>query len=365
MTIQLKVPPAGESITSVEIGKWLKAEGDAVHKDETVVLLDSEKATVELPAPESGTLTKILKRTGESANIGDAIGEIDERAAVAPPSPPAPQPSKTSPAPQPAASAPAPAPPPPPSEEAPEPAPHDASAVGGGDRTEQAVHMSLWRRTIAKRLVQAKRESALLTTFNEIDMSGVGDLRRTYGDAFKARHDIKLGLMSFFVKAAVDALRAFPQVNAEVRGEEIVYRNYCDIGVAVSTGKGLVVPVLRGADRLGFAAIEKAIADFARRSQAGALTPEELDGGTFSITNGGVFGSMMSTPIVNPPQSAILGLHAIQDRPVARGGQVVIRPMMYVALTYDHRIIDGREAVLFLVRVKETIETPARMLIEV
>ncbi len=352
MTVQLKVPPAGESITSVEIGKWLKAEGEAVQQDETVVLLDSEKATVELPAPASGTLTKILTRTGESANVGDVIGEIDEHAVAAPP------------APKPAA---APAPPPSPRADTPSPEQRPASppAAAGGDRTEEAVHMSLWRRTIAKRLVQAGHDAALLTTFNEIDMSGVGELRRTYGDAFKAKHQVKLGLMSFFVRAAVDALRAFPQVNAEVRGDEIVYRNYCDIGVAVSTAKGLVVPVLRSAERLGFAAIETAIAEFARRAQDGALTPEELEGGTFSISNGGVFGSLMSTPIVNPPQSAILGLHTIQDRPVARDGQVVIRPMMYIALTYDHRVIDGREAVLFLARVKEAVEAPARMLLEV
>jgi len=229
---------------------------------------------------------------------------------------------------------------------------------------EQVVHMSLWRRTIAKRLVQAGHEAALLTTFNEINMSAVKNLRSSYGDTFQKKHGVRLGLMSFFVKASVDALHAFPEVNAEVRGDDIVFRNYCDIGIAVSTGRGLVVPVLHAADRLSFAEVEKGIAEFARRAEAGQLTPEELEGGTFTITNGGVFGSLSSTPIVNPPQSAILGMHAIKDRPVALGGQVVIRPMMNVALTYDHRIIDGREAVLFLARVRDAIEDPVRMLIE-
>jgi 2-oxoglutarate dehydrogenase E2 component (dihydrolipoamide succinyltransferase) len=220
------------------------------------------------------------------------------------------------------------------------------------------------RRAIAKRLVEARHEMALLTTFNEIDMSAVMGLRRTWGDAFQKKHDVKLGFMSFFVRAAVDALRAFPQLNAEVRGDDIVYRDYCDIGIAVSTGRGLVVPVLTGADHMTFSDVEKAIADFAKRADENALKPEELEGGTFTITNGGVFGSLMSTPIVNPPQSAILGMHAIQERPIARDGQVLVRPMMYVALTYDHRIIDGREAVLFLHRVKDAIESPERMLIE-
>jgi len=227
------------------------------------------------------------------------------------------------------------------------------------------VRMTMWRRTIAKRLVEAKQETALLTTFNEIDMTAVAELRKTWGEAFQKKHEVKLGFMSFFVKAAVDALHAFPPVNAEVRGDDIVFRHFCDVGIAVSSRHGLVVPILRSADRMGFAEIEKAIADFARRANDNTLKPEDLEGGTFTITNGGVFGSLVSTPIVNPPQSAILGLHAIQDRPVARDGQVVIRPMMYVALTYDHRIIDGRDAVLFLHRVKDAIETPARMLIEI
>jgi len=367
MAIELRVPPVGESITSVEIGDWLKAEGDLVTRDENVVVLDSDKATVELPAPAGGRLAKIVKRKGETAAVGEVIGEIDERAEGGPQAPQplaekqpqATKPERAAPskpetkAAQPEAKAPPPAA---------APAPVDIPAMN--ERAEQAVHMSLWRRTIAKRLVQATHETALLTTFNEIDMKSVKDLRSSYGETFQKKHGARLGLMSFFVKASVDALHAFPEINAEVRGEDIVYRNYCDIGIAVSTGKGLVVPVLHAADRLSFAEIEKRIAEFATRAEAGRLTPEELDGGTFTITNGGVFGSLSSTPIVNPPQSAILGMHAIKDRPIALDGQVVIRPMMNVALTYDHRIIDGREAVLFLARVKDAVEDPVRMLIE-
>jgi 2-oxoglutarate dehydrogenase E2 component (dihydrolipoamide succinyltransferase) len=234
-----------------------------------------------------------------------------------------------------------------------------------GEREEEVVPMSLLRRRIAGRLVEAQQTAALLTTFNEIDMSGVVSLRRDFGAAFQEKYGVKLGLMSFFVKAAVDALKLVPAVNAEIRGTDIVYRNYYDIGVAVGGGKGLVVPVLRHAERLSFAEIERAIADFAARARDNKLKVEELQGGTFTISNGGIYGSMLSTPIVNPPQSGILGLHAMQDRPVAREGQVVVRPMMYVALTYDHRLIDGREAVTFLKHIKEVIETPARMLIEV
>jgi len=373
MAIELKVPPVGESVTSVEVGKWLKAEGDAVAKDETVAVLDSEKATVEVPAPAAGKLARIIKHQGESAAIGETIGEIDEHAPAPRPSPvqpkaaPSPPPTAAQPAtPKRAAvRTPAPAPTPPPSAAAVRVEPAARSQPTGGERSEEVVRMSVWRRTIAKRLVSATQDTALLTTFNEVEMSAVADLRKTWGEAFRRKHDAKLGLMSFFVKAAADALHAFPQVNAEVRGDDIVYRNYCDIGIAVSSGNGLVVPILRNAERMGFAEIEKAIAEFAKRANDNTLKPEDLEGGTFTITNGGVFGSLVSTPIVNPPQSAILGLHSIQDRPVARDGQVVIRPMMYIALTYDHRIIDGREAVLFLHRVKDAIETPARMLIEV
>lgn len=225
--------------------------------------------------------------------------------------------------------------------------------------------MSPLRRRVAERLVAAQHTAALLTTFNEVDMSAVMALRSAHKDAFEKRHGVRLGFMSFFVKATIEALRAFPQLNAEIREQAIVYKNYYDIGVAVSTPKGLMVPVLRDADRLSFAEVEAAIGDFGKRSQANKIAPEELQGGTFTITNGGVFGSLLSTPIVNPPQSGVLGMHAIQDRPVAVKGQVVIRPMMYVALTYDHRIVDGREAVTFLRRIKEAIEEPARILLEV
>jgi 2-oxoglutarate dehydrogenase E2 component (dihydrolipoamide succinyltransferase) len=232
------------------------------------------------------------------------------------------------------------------------------------ERGERIVPMSPIRRRIAERLVEAQKNAALLTTFNEIDMSAVMTLRAAHKDAFQQKHGAKLGIVSFFVKAAIEALKGIPQLNGEIRGENIVYHDFYDIGIAIGGGKGLVVPVLRGAERLGFGEIEKAIADFAKRAAENELKVEELQGGTFTISNGGVYGSMMSTPIVNPPQSGVLGLHAIEDRPVARGGQVVIRPMMYIALTYDHRIVDGREAVTFLKRVKELIEDPGRMLID-
>ena len=225
--------------------------------------------------------------------------------------------------------------------------------------------MTMLRRTVARRLVEAQQTMAMLTTFNEIDMSAAQGLRKEHAEAFEKRYQVKLGLMSFFVKAAIDALKQFPQLNAEVRGNDIVYHNYFDIGVAIGSGRGLVVPVLRNAERMSFAEIEKCIADFAQRAKESKLKAEELESGTFTITNGGVFGSLLSTPVINPPQSGILGMHTIQDRPVARDNQVVIRPMMYVALTYDHRLVDGREAVLFLRRIKEVIEAPARMLVEV
>jgi len=244
------------------------------------------------------------------------------------------------------------------------PAAAKSSAPPSG-REEEVVPMTMLRRTVAKRLVEAKQQIAMLTTFGEVDMSAAQALRHEHQDAFQKRYQTKLGLMSFFVKAAIDALKQFPQINAEIRANDIVYHNYFDVGVAIATERGLVVPVLRDAERLGFAEVERAIGDFSQRAKDGKLKPDELVGGTFTITNGGVFGSLLSTPIINPPQTAILGLHAIQERPVALQGQVVIRPMMYVALTYDHLIVDGREAVLFLRRIKEAIETPARMLVEI
>ena len=340
MPVELVVPSVGESITEVEIGDWLKNPGELLRQDEPVVVIETDKVTVELPAPTSGTLTTMLKRKGEKASVGDVIGYMEPNGQRANPLPEgeglrAEKPSSS-------------------------PAPPSPSG-----REEQVIPMTPIRRRIAERLVEAQKSAALLTTFNQVDMSAIVALRKQHQEAFQSRYQIKLGLMSFFVKATIEALKAIPQVNAEVRGHDIVYRNYYDIGIAVGGGKGLVVPVVRNAERLSFAEIEKAIADFARRAQANELKVDELQGGTFTISNGGVYGSMLSTPIVNPPQSGVLGLHAIEDRPVARDGAVVIRPMMYIALTYDHRIIDGREAVTFLKRIKNVIEEPTRMLLEI
>lgn len=383
MSIELVVPPIGESVTEVEIGEWLKKPGDAIKKDEPLVTLESQKATVDLPSPESGTMGRILKQKGDVAQIGEVIGYLETQGS----SQAAPQPG----APAPAAKAPEPKPQPPSPAAGPRTAPADepehpveepalrsqavalssplmapvAAPEANGDRQEEVVPMSRLRRTVAERLVQAQHSAALLTTFNEIEMSAVMALRKEYGEAFQKKYDVKLGFMSFFVKAAIDALKQFPALNAEVRGASIVYHNYYDIGVAVGGGKGLVVPVLRNAERMSFAEVERAIGDFGRRAQSNQLKIQELEGGTFTLSNGGVYGSLLSTPIINPPQSGVLGLHAIQERPVARMGAVVIRPMMYVALTYDHRLVDGREAVSFLKRVKEAIENPARMLMEV
>jgi 2-oxoglutarate dehydrogenase E2 component (dihydrolipoamide succinyltransferase) len=379
MPVELVVPSVGESITEVEIGDWLKNPGEQIHQDEPVVVIETEKVTVELPAPASGTLTTMLKHKGDKAAVGDVIGYMEpdgtgttttpavgavgeaqarqreasrgeaqarqreasrnDRPEGAHRAPVQEQPKSQQQPPQPKVSPPA--------------------------REEQVIPMTPIRRRIAERLVEAQKSAALLTTFNEIDMSAVLALRKQHQETFQAKYNIKLGLMSFFVKATIEALKTVPQLNAEVRGHDIVYRNYHDIGIAVGGGKGLVVPVLRNAERMSFAEIETAIADFANRAQANQLKVDELQGGTFTISNGGVYGSMLSTPIVNPPQSGVLGLHAIEDRPVARDGAVVIRPMMYVALTYDHRIVDGREAVTCLKRIKEIVEDPARMLLEI
>ncbi len=355
MAVELVVPSVGESITEVEIGDWLKNPGETVAQDEPVVVIETEKVTVELPAPTTGTITEMLKRKGEKAAVGDIIGYMEPNGS----SPPQPRRGE----------------------------PKRSEGSGGVDQQkplidqhhpvasrppssseegrEQVIPMTPIRRRIAERLVEAQKTAALLTTFNQVDMLSVMALRKQYQEAFRAKYQIKLGFMSFFVRACVDALKLIPQVNAEVRGHDVVYRNYYDIGIAVGGGKGLVVPILRNAERLSFGDIERAIADFAERAQANKLKVDELQGGTFTISNGGVYGSMLSTPIVNPPQSGVLGLHAIEDRPVARDGAVVIRPMMYVALTYDHRIVDGREAVTFLKHIKELIEDPARMLLEI
>jgi len=357
MPVELVVPSVGESISEVEIGDWLKSEGEPVEQDEPVVVIETEKASVELPAPTAGTITSMLKHKGEKAAVGDVIGYMEPDGGSSKPKPSSSGKGRRS------EEAPAERPKPP----APEPdakAPPVIPAASTG-REEQIVPMTPIRRRIAERLVEAQNTAALLTTFNQADMSAVMALRKQHQEAFQARHGIKLGFMSFFVKASIEALRQIPQINAEVRGHDIVYRNYYDIGIAVGGGKGLVVPVLRNADRMSFADIEKAIADFAQRAQANQVKVDELQGGTFTISNGGIYGSMLSTPIVNPPQSGILGLHAIEDRPIAINGEVVVRPMMYLALTYDHRIVDGREAVTFLKRIKDVIENPARILLEI
>jgi 2-oxoglutarate dehydrogenase E2 component (dihydrolipoamide succinyltransferase) len=410
--LDLKVPSVGESVTEVEVGEWLKPEGATVARDENLVVLETDKATMELPAPGAGRLVKIHKRKGERVRVGDLLGQIDPSAPESAVTPEATRPESDQPpaaaavpesaaarvmpaaarvlaekklAPdqvsptgpggrvlkedvERAAGAAATATPPgePPAEPPAEPPPASPAAEPStAPRGEERVPMSLMRRKIAERLVQAQQNAALLTTFNEVDMSTVMALRQDLQERFQQRYETKLGFMSFFVKAAVDGLKEIPRLNAEIRGSDIVYRNYFDIGVAIGGGRGLVVPVLRNAERLSFAEIELAIAGFARKARENKLRPEDLEGGTFTITNGGVYGSMLSTPLINPPQSGVLGMHAIQDRPVAVKGQVVIRPIMYVALTYDHRIVDGREAVTFLRRVKETVENPVRMLVEV
>ncbi len=392
MTVELKVPSVGESVTEVTIEQWLKREGEAIERDAAVAVLESEKATVELPSETAGTLTKILKKPGDTAQVGETIAIIDtdgkpsaSPAAGAKPEAPKPAPPKL-----PATPAPV---PPPVSKDSPagektrvetpatpsalrkpeERVSQNAKAVpespvatrADAVAEEEVVPMTRLRRTLARRLVEAQQTAAMLTTFNEIDMSGVIALRKEYGEAFQQKYNVKLGFMSFFVKASIDALKLVPQVNAEIRGDDIVYKNHYDIAVAIGGGKGLVVPVLRNAERMSFAEVEIAIGELAKRAKENKLKPEELEGGTFTISNGGIYGSMLSTPILNPPQSGILGMHTIQERPVAREGQVVIRPMMFVALTYDHRLVDGREAVTFLKRIKDTIETPARMLVEI
>ncbi|MEB3203276.1 MAG: 2-oxoglutarate dehydrogenase complex dihydrolipoyllysine-residue succinyltransferase [Candidatus Sericytochromatia bacterium] len=384
MTVRdIVVPSVGESITDVTLGPWARKQGERVRRDETVVLIESDKATLEVPAPADGLLLEVLKPEGAAAKVGEVIARVEESAApVGEPSAPAPAaveaPPKAAPVASPVVmpaaarvlaeaglSASDAAPTGPGGRLLKEDAIKAVAAPRAVARAEEVVPMTTLRKRIAERLVQAKQDAALLTTFNEVDMSAVMQLRKQHGEGFKERHGVKLGFMSFFVRASVDALRAFPAINAEIRGTDIVYKHYFDIGVAVGSGKGLVVPVLRDADRMGFAEIEKAIADFGTRAQAGKLNPDEMQGGTFTISNGGIYGSMLSTPIVNPPQSAVLGMHAIQERPVGVDGQVVLRPMMYLALTYDHRLVDGREAVTFLRRIKDCLESPARMLLEV
>ena len=395
------VPELGESVVEARIARWLKKEGDAVALGEALVELETEKIDLEVSADRAGVLTSIKHPEGADVKVGEVIALLDPAqagaapgaAAVAaapagPASPAAPAAEAAAPKATPAATnvakehavslADVPASGPrvtkqdvrefvaggagaaPAAPAAPAPRP----AVVPGTRTEERVRMSKRRATIARRLVEAQRTAAMLTTFNEVDMTAVMDIRARRKEAFTKTHGVNLGLTSFFVKAAVGALKAFPAINAEIQGDEIVYKHYYDIGMAVGAEGGLVVPVLRDADRMGFADIELAVRDFAKRAGDGTLTLDDLKGGTFTITNGGVFGSLMSTPILNPPQVGILGLHKIADRAVAVNGQVVVRPMMYLALSYDHRIVDGREAVQFLVKIKEFIEDPAWLLIE-
>jgi 2-oxoglutarate dehydrogenase E2 component (dihydrolipoamide succinyltransferase) len=407
MTTEVRVPQLPESVADATLVTWHKQPGDAVARDENLADLETDKVVLEVPAPVAGVIKSLDKAAGATVTGGELLATIDEQASTAA------APAKAAPkaesrrAPEPKKAEPGPA------AGAKDKSPATKEEGGGklspaarrlveenrlsageiagsgrdgritksdvthhleagqparipaANRHDQRVPMSRLRARIAQRLVEAQATQALLTTFNEIDMQALMGMRSKYKESFEQRHGVRLGFMSFFVKACVEALHRFPVVNASVEGGDIVYHEYYDVGVAVSTDRGLIVPVLRDADRMGFADIEKAVTGFAERARSGTITIEELTGGTFSITNGGVFGSLLSTPIVNAPQSAILGMHKIQTRPVAAGDQVVVRPMMYVALTYDHRIIDGREAVQFLVAVKEALEDPARLLLQV
>ena len=423
MTTEIRVPTLGESVTEATIGRWFKQPGEAVAADEPVVELETDKVTVEVPAPASGVLAEIVAKDGETVAPGALLGQIQEGGA---PAKAAPAPPKAAPAP-PKAAAPAPAKaapqaPPQPKPAAPRPvaadvlAPAvrkiaeetgiDAAGVPGtgkdgrvtkGDMIaaieraaaaptpvaqpaaaiqvrapsppddaarEERVRMTKLRQTIARRLKEAQSTAAMLTTFNEVDMTNVMAVRNRYKELFEKKHAVKLGFMSFFVRAAVQALKDIPAVNAEIDGTDIIYKNYYHVGVAVGTEKGLVVPVVREAEQRSLADIEKTIADFGRRAREGALKIEDMQGGTFTISNGGIYGSLMSTPILNAPQSGILGMHKIQERPVGIDGEIKLRPMMYLALSYDHRIVDGREAVTFLVRMKEILEDPERLILD-
>ena len=428
MTIKVVVPELGESVLEATVSRWLKKPGDFVNVGDVLVELETDKVNLEVGAKGSGVLEKIEVSEGQDVKVGDVLGTIDEKAEVSKASAPAPEPAvaetkaveeekepasagkdgremqhQTAPQVTPVASRLARAndvdiskisgtgsegrvtkadvemflqgqgkaregeqQPPVEMERETQPPVESASAAPSVfvNRREERTRMSRRRRTIAQRLLEAKQNTAMLTTFNEIDMGAVMDLRSRRNEEFQKRFGIKLGFTSFFVKAAVSALKAFPQINAEIDGEDIVLKHYYDIGMAVGSAEGLVVPVIRDADQLSFAEIEKQVKDFVVKTDQGKLSIEDLRGGTFTITNGGVFGSLLSTPILNPPQVGILGLHKIEERPIAQNGQIVIRPMMYVALSYDHRIVDGREAVQFLVHIKQLLEDPAWMLVE-
>ncbi len=404
--MDVRVPQLGESIVEAVVGKWNKNEGDAVAADEPVVVLETDKVTIDVQAPAAGAISKINYPSGAKVKIGDVLATISEGASGKAPAAAAPAAAASAsamattkvqaPAPTPVARAVAAdrgidtasvpgsgsngrvmkddvlrassSPTPPivhPQVPTVPSAPVTQLKGPTGPRAEERMAMTPLRRRVAERLLQAQNNAAILTTFNEVDMSAVMGLRKTHGERFEKKHGIKLGFMSFFVKAAIEALKAFPAVNASIDGEEVVFHHYYDVGVAVSGSRGLVVPIVRDADRLSMAELEKTIAELGVRARNDKLTLQDLQGGTFTISNGGIFGSMLSTPILNPPQTGILGMHNIVERPVARDGQVVVRPIMYVALSYDHRLIDGREAVQFLVRIKECIETPERMLLEV
>jgi 2-oxoglutarate dehydrogenase E2 component (dihydrolipoamide succinyltransferase) len=408
MQVEVKVPQLSESVSEATLVAWRKKPGEAVKRDENLIDIETDKVVLELPAPADGVLAKIVKQDGESVASGDLIAVIDTdakatvSAAAAPAKQAAPAAQAVAPAQAAAQSAPAAARAASPSAtkiaaekgvdtaslqgtgrdgrvtkgdvlaagSAPAAAPAQARPapaiqIPSGSRTEQRVPMSRLRQRVAERLVQSQSTAAILTTFNEVNMAPVIDIRNRYKERFEKEHGVKLGFMSFFVKAAVHALRKYPVVNASIDGTDIVYHGYYDIGIAVGSERGLLVPILRNADLMSVAEIEQQIADFGRRAKDGKITIEELTGGTFSISNGGIFGSMLSTPIINPPQSAILGVHATKERPVVENGQVVIRPMNYLALSYDHRIIDGREAVLSLVAMKEALEDPARLLLDI
>ncbi|MBS7543520.1 2-oxoglutarate dehydrogenase complex dihydrolipoyllysine-residue succinyltransferase [Ancylobacter oerskovii] len=410
MATEIRVPTLGESVTEATIGKWFKKAGEAVAADEPIVELETDKVTIEVPAPAAGVLSEIVAKDGETVGVGALLGSIGAGSgAAAAPAAAAPAPAKAE-APKPAPAAPATAAPaaaaaaasgsngPAVAKLAAEtginpallagsgkdgrvtkgdmlaalatpaaaPAPVAARAPSTPDDAarEERVKMTKLRQTIAKRLKDAQNSAAMLTTFNDVDMSAVMSLRAQYKDVFEKKHGVKLGFMGFFTKAVIQALKDVPEVNAEIDGQDLIYKNYYNVGIAVGTDKGLVVPVVRDADQLSIAGIEKAIAGYGRKARDGKLGIEDMQGGTFTITNGGIYGSLMSTPILNAPQSGILGMHRIEERPVAIKGQVVIRPMMYLALSYDHRIVDGKGAVTFLVRVKEALEDPTRLVLD-
>ncbi|WP_163876004.1 2-oxoglutarate dehydrogenase complex dihydrolipoyllysine-residue succinyltransferase [Rhizobium laguerreae] len=419
MATEIRVPTLGESVSEATVGTWFKKVGDAIKADEPILELETDKVTIEVPAPASGTLSEIVVAAGETVGLGALLGQIAEGAAAAaapaaaPAAPASAQPAAAAPA-QPAVAAAAASsssasvstmPPAPAASKmlaennlsadqvdgsgkrgqvlkgdviaavakgisAPAAAPAATPAAARGPSTvedasrEERVKMTRLRQTIAKRLKDAQNTAAMLTTYNEVDMKAVMDLRNKYKDIFEKKHGVKLGFMGFFTKAVTHALKELPAVNAEIDGTDVIYKNYCHVGMAVGTDKGLVVPVIRDADQMSIAEIEKELGRLAKAARDGSLSMADMQGGTFTITNGGVYGSLMSSPILNAPQSGILGMHKIQERPVAIGGQVVIRPMMYLALSYDHRMVDGKEAVTFLVRVKESLEDPERLVLD-